>query len=115
MSTLVKLVGINIKQLRKSINMTQDELAEKCDLQTSYLAGVERGDRNITLQTLEKIISGLEIEAAHVFNFEGVDIDQNYLEKKEKIKLLLNLIDNKSEDEVNMILNIVKEIFTTYK
>ncbi|MFJ3387672.1 MULTISPECIES: helix-turn-helix domain-containing protein [unclassified Lysinibacillus] len=29
--------------------MTQEVLAEKCGLQTSYLAGVERGDRNITI------------------------------------------------------------------
>lgn len=56
MDTLVKLVGFNIKQIRKSKNMTQDELSEKCGLQTSYLAGVERGDRNITLQSLERII-----------------------------------------------------------
>jgi len=40
--------------------LTQEELAEKCGLQTSYVAGVERGDRNITIQSLEKIIEGLE-------------------------------------------------------
>ena len=114
MDTLVKLVGFNIKQIRKSKNMTQDELSEKCGLQTSYLAGVERGDRNITLQSLERIILGLEIPCTDFFRFENLDFNHNYLEKKELIVLLNNLIENKSEEEVRMILDIITNIFNTY-
>jgi len=77
---LVKLIGNNIKEIRKSKKMTQEDLAEKCGLQTSYLAGVERGDRNITLQTLEKIIVGLEEITPNIFNVEGLNIDYNYFE-----------------------------------
>lgn len=114
MDTLVKLVGFNIKQIRKSKNMTQDELSEKCGLQTSYLAGVERGDRNITLQSLERIILGLEVSPTYFFRFENLDFNQDYLEKKELLVLLNNLIQNKSEEEVRMILNIITNIFSTY-
>lgn len=115
MDSLVKLVGINIKQIRKSKNMTQDELAEKCDLQTSYLAGVERGDRNITLQSLERIIVGLEVSPVHFFSFGSIDINQHLLGKKDLTILLNNLIDNKEEEEVRMILNIATEVFNTYR
>lgn len=94
--------------------MTQDELSEKCGLQTSYLAGVERGDRNITLQTLEKIIEGLDEVPATIFNFTSLDIDQHYLGKKEVQMLLVNLIDSKSEAEIRMLLKVAIEIFSTY-
>lgn len=114
MNSLVKLVGTNIKEIRKLNKLTQEELAEKCGLQTSYLAGVERGDRNMTLQTLEKIITGLEEAPVNFFNFEGLK-DQQYFEKKELIMLIHNLISNKSEAEIRLILNVATEIFGTYK
>lgn len=115
MDTLVKLVGNNIKVIRKSKNMTQEELAEKCGLQTSYLAGVERGERNITLQTLEKILMGLEEVPKNIFNFEGLNLNQEDFKKKELSVLLQNLIQDKKENEIRLILNIAKEVFNTYK
>ena len=114
MDTLVKLVGIKIKQIRKSRELTQDELAEKCGLQTSYLAGVERGDRNITLQTLEKITVGLEVSSKKIFNFSDINVEQNHLEKNEILMILDSLLESKSEEEIRLILNIATDIFNTY-
>ncbi|PYF07218.1 helix-turn-helix domain-containing protein [Ureibacillus chungkukjangi] len=115
MDNLVKLVGLNIKEIRKSKKMTQDELAEKCGLQTPYIANVERGDRNITLQTLEKIITGLDEVPANIFNFENLNLNDQFFKRKELITLLLNLIENKNEEEITMIIKIANEIFSTYK
>ncbi|MCM3388172.1 helix-turn-helix domain-containing protein [Ureibacillus chungkukjangi] len=114
MDNLVKLVGLNIKEIRKIKKMTQEELAEKSGLQTSYLAGVERGDRNITLQTLEKIVLGLEVSPSYIFNFERLDTNERHFEKEELSLLLFNLIENKNEGEIRLLLNIGKEIFSTY-
>lgn len=105
MDSLVKLVGSNIKQIRKSKELTQDELAEKCGLQTSY----------ITLQTLEKIIAGLGVSANQIFNFSSINSDQIHLKKQDFIMLLNSLIEDKSEQEVRLILNLATEIFNTYK
>jgi len=115
MDSLVKLVGSNIKDIRKLKKLTQEELAEKCGLQTSYLAGVERGDRNITLQTLEKITTGLEEVPSTIFNFESIKMDNKFFEKKDLIMLLLNLIEGRSEAEIRLILKIATEVFSTYK
>lgn len=115
MDNLVKLVGSNIKEIRKLKKLTQEELAEKSGLQTSYLAGVERGDRNITIQTLEKITKGLEEAPSSIFKFDTLNLNNEYFEKKELINILQNLIEDKSETEVRLVLNIAKEIFNTYK
>ncbi|WDU77711.1 helix-turn-helix domain-containing protein [Lysinibacillus sp. G01H] len=114
MESLVKLVGSNIKEIRKMKKLTQEELAEKCGLQTSYLAGVERGDRNITIQTLEKITEGLKETPSSIFKFDSINFDNKYFEKKELIMILQNLIEDKSEAEVRLILNIANEVFSTY-
>ena len=115
MDNLVKLVGSNIKEIRKLKKLTQEELAEKCGLQTSYLAGVERGDRNITIQTLEKITKGLEETPISIFKFDTLSFDNKYFEKKELIMILQNLLLDKSETEVRLVLNIANEIFNTYQ
>jgi len=112
---LVKLVGTNIKEIRKLKKLTQEELAEKSGLQTSYLAGVERGDRNITIQTLEKITEGLDVAPSSIFKFDTLNYNNKFYEKKELIIILQNLIEDKSEAEVRLVLNIANEIFNTYK
>jgi len=113
--SLIKLVGSNIKEIRKLKKLTQEELAEKCGLQTSYLAGVERGDRNVTIQTLEKITEGLEEAPSSIFKFDNLNFDNKYFEKKELIMILQNLIEDRSEAEVRLVLNIANEIFNTYE
>lgn len=48
MNGLLEMVGANIKLIRSEKGLTREQLAEKCELQPSYLADVERGKRNIT-------------------------------------------------------------------
>lgn len=115
MESLVKLIGSNIKEIRKLKKLTQEELAEKCGLQPSYLAGVERGDRNFTIQTLEKITEGLEETPSSIINFDTVNFDNKYFEKKELIMILQNLIENRNEAEIRLILTIANEVFNTYE
>ncbi|MDR2500808.1 MAG: helix-turn-helix transcriptional regulator [Treponema sp.] len=43
------IVGNNIKKYRKILNISQEELAEKAGLHRTYIGGIERGERNITL------------------------------------------------------------------
>lgn len=112
---LAKRVGMNIRAIRKSQNLTIDELAEKCDFQSPYLSDVERGERNITLQTLNKILDALNVDPGKVLipNNKG-EIEVTTV-RKELIQLILNTLEDKNEDELRMLLNISNEIFKTYK
>lgn len=58
---LIKTVAATIRQFRKAKNMSQDDLAHVSGLDRTYISGVERGVRNITLDSLEQIIKALEI------------------------------------------------------
>ena len=55
------IVASNLKRLRKKLGMSQEDLADKCGLHRTYLGAIERSERNITLQTLEKLAESLEI------------------------------------------------------
>lgn len=113
MGSMVKLVGMNIREIRKKKQLTQEELSEKSGLQTSFLAGVERGERNITLETLDKILSGLEVDVKTIFSFNDISPDEHF-GKKEILDLISNLLADKDLTETKLIYNLAKEIFDTF-
>lgn len=89
--TLRKLMGQRIRQLRKSKGWTQQQLAEKSQMDYKYLGGIERGERNVTIDNLEKIASGFGMEAHQLFLFSGPDrtVSEEFITEV-KIHALLN-------------------------
>lgn len=53
--TPLRQLGTRIRQRRKALGWTQEELALKAGIDRSYVGGVERGERNITFLTLCKL------------------------------------------------------------
>ena len=62
--------GRGVRIRRESQNLTQEALAEKADLDRTYLSDVERGARNPALKIIVKIARALEVPAAQLM--EGV-------------------------------------------
>ncbi|MBI0030248.1 transcriptional regulator [Gilliamella apicola] len=63
------LFGQHVKKLRQQAGMSQETFADKCGLDRTYVSGIERGIRNPTLEVIEVIARGLEIELTHLFDF----------------------------------------------
>jgi transcriptional regulator with XRE-family HTH domain len=61
---LLEIVAINVRALRAKAGLSQEELAELCGLHRTYIGGIERAERNITMSSLEKIAAGLRTSAA---------------------------------------------------
>ena len=56
---LQAIVAGNIRRIRLEIGLSQEKLAEQAGLHRTYIGGVERGERNITLSSLERIARAL--------------------------------------------------------
>ncbi|MBS0626684.1 MAG: helix-turn-helix transcriptional regulator [Verrucomicrobia bacterium] len=54
---------MHIRDKRISLHLTQEELAERADLHTTYLSSVERGERNIALENIIAIAKALGCSA----------------------------------------------------
>lgn len=58
---LISRVGHAVRKLRRELGLSQEELAERADLHRTYIAGIERGGRNITLRSLERLAKALGV------------------------------------------------------
>lgn len=65
-------VGLRIRELRKSLGLTQEALAFKADMDKTYLNEVENGKRNVSIVNLEKIVIALETTFAVFFQEEQI-------------------------------------------
>jgi len=65
---LVQAVAKTIRHFRKLADISQEELADKAGLDRTYISGVERSVRNITLDSLEQIITALDVDVQTFFN-----------------------------------------------
>lgn len=63
-------VGARIRELRKDLNLTQESLAFKAEVDKTYLNEVENGKRNVSVINLEKIILALDINVSKFFDAE---------------------------------------------
>jgi transcriptional regulator with XRE-family HTH domain len=63
-STLLSRFGTRVREFRQKLAISQEELAARCELHRTYIGGIERGERNISLQNLFKIAEALETTAS---------------------------------------------------
>lgn len=65
---LIVAVAHTIRHFRKAEGVSQEKLAERAGLDRTYVSGVERGVRNITLDSLEQIVIALGIDFHKFFS-----------------------------------------------
>jgi transcriptional regulator with XRE-family HTH domain len=63
--------GQAVRKARAAAGLTQEELADRCGLDRSYMGGVERGERNPTLSVIEKIAGGLGVTLTELFSYSA--------------------------------------------
>jgi transcriptional regulator with XRE-family HTH domain len=60
-------VGRRIKEIREKNGISQKDLAYTADIDRSYIASVENGQRNISIVNLEKITKALKVSLSELF------------------------------------------------
>lgn len=61
---LEDILAKNLRRLRNSTGLSQEELADRAGLHRTYVSSIERGERNITLRTVFVLAKALDVEPA---------------------------------------------------
>ena len=71
MSEIAKTVGQHIRNDRTQLGYSQKKLAELSDCHPTYIGQLERGEKNATLESLEKISKALGVSLLKLFEMMG--------------------------------------------
>ena len=100
-----KELGLKIKRLRVKQGLTQDQLAEKIQIATRTLCGIENGENFVKSDTLEKLCEVLNITCTEIFSIDHLKPQEDL--KNEIIKDI-NKIQNR--DKIETIYKFIKAL-----
>ncbi len=60
--TILNIFGENVRNFRRKLDISQEELAHRTNLHRTYIGMIERAEKNITLVNIEKIANALEVK-----------------------------------------------------
>ena len=63
--------GNRLRELRQAKGISQEALADLAGLHRTYVSSVERGERNISLQNIDRLASALEVSLADLMPTQG--------------------------------------------
>ncbi|HKR43978.1 MAG TPA: helix-turn-helix transcriptional regulator [Paraburkholderia sp.] len=67
-SALRLLVATNVRLARAFLQWQQEQVADRSGLHRTYIGGIERGERNITIDNIERLAHAFGIPAWHLLN-----------------------------------------------
>ena len=108
LGTTVVKVGKRIREVRKAQGISQQELGERANLNYKYIGGVERGERNPSVESLVKIAKGLKVDVGDFFN---VDDDRQLSEKERTYHQIIGLLGDKSTKELKLAKRMLTSLF----
>ncbi len=107
-------IGTTIKALREEKGMTQQQIAELVHMHRSNYSKVEKGDRDLSLESVNKIAKYFGMTIDQLVNFDGNMPDEVTVEDKsllEQVKLIAQL----EEEEKSMVFKMIDTFLTKKK
>ena len=106
MSDIAKILGQRIRNYRTANALSQEKLAELAGCHPAYIGQIERGEKNATVESIEKISIALNISLSKLFEKLGAEEGATHSIPLE----CYELISSKSKAEQERILRILVEI-----
>lgn len=99
-------IGQSIRRIRKSLGITQEELALKIGISPSFISHIERGTKKASIETIYKISNALEIPMGKLFSEFHLPASKNKnLTFTRKIEML---VKDKDEEYKKILLKVAR-------
>jgi len=64
--TLREVLAKNIRLIRNKLELSQEELADQAGLHRTYIGSIERAERNVSIDNIEKLAKALKVKPEHL-------------------------------------------------
>lgn len=68
---LQRVLGRNLRRYREAREISQEDFAEVCCVHRTYIGGIERGERNLTLKSVERLASTIGADPVELLRDDG--------------------------------------------
>ena len=104
MSDIAKIIGQRIRNYRTQKGLSQEKLAELAGCHPTYIGQLERGEKNATLESVEKLASAMDISLSELFDKLGKSGSNNIAAK------CYDLVASKNEAEQKQLYKMRQEM-----
>ena len=104
MSDIAKIIGQRIRNYRTQKGLSQEKLAEFAGCHPTYIGQLERGEKNATLESVEKIAAAMDITLSELFDKLGKSGGNNIAAK------CYDLVASKNEAEQKQLYKMLQEM-----
>lgn len=102
---MIILLGAKIRTLRKAKGYTQEQLGALIDTTESYVGQIERGTKNVTVETIEKIATALDVNIRVLFDYQGLPAHHP------RMLEIFELLKGRGDDELQRVINVIQNMF----
>lgn len=106
MDQIKNIIGTEIKKIRKSKKISQEKLAEMSELHPTYIGQIERGEKNVSVDVLIRILSSMDVKLSDFFS--TIDVI-NQTTQTNKADYAMQLLQMESK-QLNALLKIAEII-----
>jgi len=100
-----QLLGKRIRELRRTHQMTIEQLAERAGINDKYLGSIERGEQNPSFKVLTEVARALEVELSDLFRFEHTEDNEKVLRQK-----IADLLKRNDLRQLQILFKIIKNV-----
>jgi transcriptional regulator with XRE-family HTH domain len=104
MAELRKQIGTRIRAIRNAKGLTQQKLADIASLDYRYIGALERGERNFSIDTLEKVLTALNVSISELM------FSEEQMIRQEAIDEFVALTSRLNEEQIGILRRVSKEV-----
>lgn len=114
MPVLHNFLGNRIRAIRNAKGLTQQDLADLSGLDYRYIGAIERGERNFSIDTLERVLVALKVSLHEVAYF-GVELSKGDSARWEAIDQFIASTEGLPEEQIEILRRVNQEVLRAFK
>jgi transcriptional regulator with XRE-family HTH domain len=107
-------LGEKIKTLRKRQGLSQEELAERVEINSTHLSRLETGKYQPSIDVLKRLAEALEVSADHLLSAEAEEPAEVHIRNK-PLADRIRLIDSLEESDQQALIQVIDSMLTKHR